>query len=470
MPERREDARRRAERLERQVGTEPTPAQRRALAHMAFDAGLRGADRAAVLELAERSRSAAASDPDPLGTLIWPMLTGALLLVDELERALEVCDAALDAAGLAASQSAVDEHALAGFCRAWPLYAGGRIGEALSAALSALDARGPGSPSYVRAAYGLIACCHLEAGQLEQAETALSIIDHPDVQESPEFGFLLDVRAGLRLAQLRPAEALDDAMAAGAQLEQRFDGISPGAVAWRSTAALAHLGLGDPERASELARAELQQARSAGITRVVIRDLRVLGLAGRGKRGLELLHEAVATGEGHPTRLEHVRALLDLGAALRRANQRVAARKPLRRALDLSHAGGASALEQRARTELTACGARPRRAMLSGVESLTPSERRVAEVAAKGLTTRQIAEALFVSPKTVEFHLRHIYQKLDISSREALGRLLDDGNGGPRPRGLQRPQRLKPLPLRAGARWSSTRSTSPYATPSSPVK
>ena len=79
----------------------------------------------------------------------------------------------------------------------------------------------------------------------------------------------------------------------------------------------------------------------------------------------------------------------------------------------------------RAQAELSATGARPRRALLTGAESLTPRERRVGELAAKGLTTRAIAELLFVTPKTVEYHLRHVYQKLDISSRsqiaEALG-------------------------------------------------
>jgi DNA-binding NarL/FixJ family response regulator len=175
---------------------------------------------------------------------------------------------------------------------------------------------------------------------------------------------------------------------------------------------------------------ELEQARAAGVTRIVIRDLRVLGLAARGSRGLELLEQASATGDAYPARLEHIQALLDLGAARRRANQRVAGREPLRRALELSHSGGATALEERARTELSAAGARPRRAMLSGLESLTPSERRVADVAAKGLTTRQIAEALFVSPKTVEFHLRHIYQKLDIASRGELAKLIAGGGAG----------------------------------------
>ena len=67
---------------------------------------------------------------------------------------------------------------------------------------------------------------------------------------------------------------------------------------------------------------------------------------------------------------------------------------------------------------------RPRRVMLSGLDALTPSERRVAELAARGLTTRQVAEALFVTPKTVEFHLRHTYQKLDINSRDQLAAML----------------------------------------------
>lgn len=430
VPERREDARSRAQRLQRRIIGEPTPAQRRALAHIAFDAGLRGAGRAEVLRLAEQAGAAAADEPDPLDALSWPMLTGALLFVDELERVLELCDVALARPLLETPESSHDAHALASFCRAWALYSSGRIAEAATAASDALDAEPPGSASYVRTAHGMIACCHLQTGQPEQAETALSVIDHPDVPDSAELGFLLDVRAQLRLIQLRPAEALEDATTAGHQLERRRGRISPGVVAWRSTAALAHLALGDAPRAAELAAAELDHAERAGVTRVVIRDLRVLGLAGRGDRGLELLEQAVATGDGYPPRLEHMRALLDLGAARRRANQRVAAREPLRRALDLSHSGGASALEERARMELGSAGARPRRAMLSGLDSLTPSERRVAEVASKGLTTRQIAETLFVSPKTVEYHLRHIYQKLDIASRQELTRLIDSNGDG----------------------------------------
>jgi DNA-binding CsgD family transcriptional regulator len=117
--------------------------------------------------------------------------------------------------------------------------------------------------------------------------------------------------------------------------------------------------------------------------------------------------------------------LVDLGAALRRANQRMAARDPLERAADMAWAGGATALHHRARTELAATGARPRRdALLSGPDSLTPSERRIAELAATGRSNREIAQALFVTPKTVEYHLRNAYRKLDIDGRDSLSAVL----------------------------------------------
>jgi DNA-binding CsgD family transcriptional regulator len=117
-------------------------------------------------------------------------------------------------------------------------------------------------------------------------------------------------------------------------------------------------------------------------------------------------------------------ALVNLGAALRRAKKRAAAREPLRKAVELSSRGGATAIAERALLELSSTGARPRRLMLSGVESLTPSERRVADLAAREKTTRMVAEALFITPKTVEFHLRNIYQKLSIRSRAELADVL----------------------------------------------
>jgi DNA-binding CsgD family transcriptional regulator len=126
-----------------------------------------------------------------------------------------------------------------------------------------------------------------------------------------------------------------------------------------------------------------------------------------------------------PARAEHARTLLELGAALRRGRQRAAAREPLRRALDLATRCGADALAERATVELRATGARPRKAILSGADALTPSERRVAELASSGLTNREIAATLFISRKTVESHLASIYSKLDINDRSRLAATLN---------------------------------------------
>jgi DNA-binding NarL/FixJ family response regulator len=122
--------------------------------------------------------------------------------------------------------------------------------------------------------------------------------------------------------------------------------------------------------------------------------------------------------------LDHARALVDLGAALRRGNERRASRDPLRQGMDIAHRCGATALVERARTELEASGARPRSVFVSGVDSLTPSELRVAELAVQGMTNREIAQRLFVTMKTVETHLRHCYQKLEIAGRGELAAAL----------------------------------------------
>jgi DNA-binding CsgD family transcriptional regulator len=75
---------------------------------------------------------------------------------------------------------------------------------------------------------------------------------------------------------------------------------------------------------------------------------------------------------------------------------------------------------------LLACGARPRRLLRTGVDALTPSELRVAQLAAAGHSNREIAQALFVSRKTVETHLGGIYRKLGVNAREHLAAKLQD--------------------------------------------
>jgi DNA-binding NarL/FixJ family response regulator len=111
---------------------------------------------------------------------------------------------------------------------------------------------------------------------------------------------------------------------------------------------------------------------------------------------------------------------VSLGGALRRDRQPSDAREPLRQGLELAAVCGAERLAEHARSELYASGARPRSDALSGVEALTPSERRVSELAAGGDSNKDIAQTLYVTPKTVEVHLSNAYRKLGIRSRREL--------------------------------------------------
>ncbi len=130
-----------------------------------------------------------------------------------------------------------------------------------------------------------------------------------------------------------------------------------------------------------------------------------------------------------PAPLEQARAQIELGAALRRANRRAEARKPLRAGMDGAQCCGAIALASRARDELRATEARPRRLMLSGADALTPSELRVATMAADGLRNREIAQALFVTVKTVDMHLSRVFRKLDIHRRADVRAALNTRGG-----------------------------------------
>jgi DNA-binding CsgD family transcriptional regulator len=146
-----------------------------------------------------------------------------------------------------------------------------------------------------------------------------------------------------------------------------------------------------------------------------------------GDRGVLLLREAIEALERGGAQLERARALADLGAMLRRRNRRTEARELLREALDAAHRVGARPLGEYAETELRATGARPRRVVLTGLDSLTASERRIAEFASQGLSNREIAQMLFITTRTVEGHLTSVFRKLRIDSRDELPVALSEG-------------------------------------------
>ena len=236
----------------------------------------------------------------------------------------------------------------------------------------------------------------------------------------------LVARGRVRVAQGRTTEAIADLRAAG----EVATVDNPNFVPWRSTLALA-LAAGDPEQARTLAGDELERARWFSQPRGVGVALRVCGVLAGGEDGIAMLSEAVEHLRRSPARLELARTLFDLGASQRRAGKRGAAREPLREALDLARQCSAEPLATRIDEELAATGVRLRRDRAWGLEALTPAERRVAELAASGLTNREIGRTLFVSIKTVGTHLGHIYDKLGLEgphAREQLAAQLS-GNG-----------------------------------------
>jgi DNA-binding CsgD family transcriptional regulator len=258
----------------------------------------------------------------------------------------------------------------------------------------------------------------LEQGDLEGAAEALG--EFP--RESGGFGdlpFFLLVSGRLQRAEGNADVALStilEAAAGYAATGQR----NPALAAWRSEAALARLDLGDRDGARKLAAEEVVLATVWGAPRALSRALRVAGLAEGGEPGLALLRESLAVVRDSPARLERAKTLVELGCAVRRNGQRSEARALLRRRLDLADACGARPLADQARVDLRAAGARPRRARLTGIHSLTAGERRVAALAVDGMTNREIANALVVTANTVEVHLSSVYRKLEIRSRASL--------------------------------------------------
>jgi DNA-binding CsgD family transcriptional regulator len=208
-----------------------------------------------------------------------------------------------------------------------------------------------------------------------------------------------------------------------------FGGENPAFVPWRSAAALSLAELGRHEQARTLAADEVRRARAFGAPRAIGIALRARALVGPPAERANALAAALDVLAPSPARLEHARVLIDLGATLRAAGHRTAAREPLLEGLALAARCGARALERRAKAELAAIGVRPRTTDHTGTESLTPSERRVVELAATGDTNREIAQALFVTEKTVETHLGHSFRKLDISSRRQLPDVLASAAG-----------------------------------------
>jgi DNA-binding CsgD family transcriptional regulator len=273
-----------------------------------------------------------------------------------------------------------------------------------------------------------------ERGRLDEARAILDPlpVGEPELRVWQGVGVLAE-RGRVRIASGELEPGVADLLDADRRMSAAGCDLSI-LVEWVGVTAGALDRLGRRAEATALARRELEMAIAFGAPRRRASALSVCGALDDGPEGLAQLTEAVALLTDSPARLARARAQLELGIGLRRRGESVAAREPLGAGLDLAHRCGAVAVAEVARAELVATGARPRRAPLSGPGSLTPAELRTAEMAASGMSNRDIAQALFVSTKTVETQLSQAYAKLRISSRAELARALA-GPDGPEPQG-----------------------------------
>ena len=351
-------------------------------------------------------------------------LTAAIVataLTGRLGRAIEVGTAGVEE-GRARSSMLMYSTSLGfrGSVRGW----NGDLAGAEADAVAALALLPADDPLVLPVALSALTDVHIERGSLDGAVALLR-----DRWPAGDLPLTLSVSQALA-SRGRLALRMGDPRAALADLEEAgrrslaIAYVNPMALMWRSYAAVACAGLGQPDRARELIEEELEIARRFGAPEPIGEALRVQALLASSAEMIDLARAAVDVLAGSELRVSHARALIDLGAALRRRGHRRDARPPLREGLDLANRCGSVVETERAMDELRAAGARPRRPNLRGVDSLSAQERRIAALATDGLNNREIAETLFLTRRTVEMHLTGAYRKLDVSGREHLAAAL----------------------------------------------
>jgi DNA-binding CsgD family transcriptional regulator len=367
------------------------------LAAAEFHAGLPDPRRRLHQALAERpgcrralAQLAALEVVDPHDPAVAPVEDEPLRLLARARVSIlndRVGDAEQAVASLrGAAGDSVPLRAAAGWAAAELALRAGRLGDAEAEARAALDA----------GAARLVAASAAEV-------LALALTERGDLAAAREAG-----GPGLARARLLLAEGEYEAAAAEARTCDRV------------TFALALAHLGRLAEASAVADEEIALARASGSPTALARALhaRTVSEPNPGRRaGIAATALTVFRG---PAVLVQAALQIELGAALVRLGRRVDARDGLRRALATADAAGAVPLAQRARRELVASGARPRRAVLEGAAALTPRQRQVCELALAGKSNRAIAHALFLSVKTVETHLSRAYGTLGVLDRAGM--------------------------------------------------
>jgi DNA-binding CsgD family transcriptional regulator/tetratricopeptide (TPR) repeat protein len=393
-----------------------TVGERLYVAVAAYDAARTGtAKEARELALRAFADGRLLEDPGPESGGFWIVPT-VLLLAHADDDGARISTAAIE---WAKQHGSLPAFAMAAQLRAYICMRRGSLAEAAADATGALEQPGvSGFPPY-----GQIALANVLLAQGKPTEAAEVFSQAASEPAAAGHIRYLQTRSRLRAAAQHPDKALEDLIACS-RLEQEWDIRTPAFSTWRADAVPLLASLDRHDEARALAREELERCRAFGAPGPLGASLRTLGIVESGDSGISLLEQAVAHLQRSPARLEHALALLELGAAMRRAGRRADAREPLREALELARVCGADAIAVRAHDELVAAGARPRRDPTESRSHLTASELRVARLAAEGLTNREIAQALFLTENTIETHLRSVFRKLEIRSRSQLARRL----------------------------------------------
>jgi DNA-binding CsgD family transcriptional regulator len=307
----------------------------------------------------------------------------------------------------------------------------GRLAEAEEAVLAVDEGEGP-APSLAELLATIVhGSLALERGDLATAAAwADRPLEHdPRVAEANFLDGHLVVRGRVRLAQGDPSDAYALFAEAGRRQTQ-WGAESPPITEWRTYLAATANALGRPEEARDLIDEEVAAAEGFGAPRPLAAALRTRA-AIVDEEAEPHLRDAMDVLDGSLAELEQARVGADLGDLLLRQGRAEASREIMLPALELAWACGADALAERIRASLVQSGARPRRPQVTGVRALTPAEARTARMAADGVTNRELAEALFVTEKTVETHLTAAYRKLNITGRAQLAAALGTSQGVP---------------------------------------
>jgi DNA-binding CsgD family transcriptional regulator len=380
-----------------------------------MDASARAAD---IADLAERgARQADALLEEGGIALSFTGIVLGLRWAHRLAEAEQLLDRSIAAARRRGSTS---DFAMAMTLRANVHRAAGRLRDAEADARSALPAILDDRWAFARGIQPLVGSL-LEQGRTDEAleELAAVVGETTTLPDSPPMLPVVLIRMTLNAARREHGRALADWQEAVRRAE-RYRGVNAGWIEDLVVAADIHHALGDEGSARATAHQALEIAQRWDTPGAIGQALHAQARVGAVDDPAETLEAAVTLLAESPLRLDHAKALVGLGGLLRRQGRRSDSRAPLREGYQLAVGCGADGLAESARAELRASGVRVRRAPQSGVDALTPSEQRIAGMAAGGLSNAEIAQELFLTVKTVEMHLTQVYRKLDIRGRRQL--------------------------------------------------